>query len=342
VKPQLDVAKRRARLALQGAMRGFLWDLAAGTLESIPLQDDTLAVRLEGDIGIGRFRFTGRLGSRGSVFKAQHPERGTVAVKVLPKANITRVSDLMAINSEICAGRHLPRHPNIVHALGALHTAQDLAIVMEYAGHRSLHALLARHSADGGREPPPVQLVQSFLRQEAAAVLHLHRCWFCYRDLKPSNFVVSDDGQALRLTGTGLGERLCGPRQRLKHCCGSLPFVAPEVLALQRATRAEAAEGCDGLAADVWSLAANFIELGCGLNTVERMLDWTGACPSPAHLRLEELRGLPELWRGCRHKVHDCGLHDLISKMLQLSPASRPTIDHVAGPEGVGALLPRD
>ena len=50
-----------------------------------------------------------------------------------------------------------------------------------------------------------------------------------------------------------------------RGCCGTMPFVAPEVIL---------AEEYDGFSADVWSLGVLALEHQCGLNVLDRALNF--------------------------------------------------------------------
>merc|ERR1719326_1448347 len=83
---------------------------------------------------------------------------------------------------------------------------------------------------------------QKFTAQMVDAVQHLHAFGVCHRDLKLSNFLLTaplnDPDAALVLIDFSMATRSC----RASLCCGSVPYLAPEVL-----------KGSYGLERDVWS-----------------------------------------------------------------------------------------
>ncbi len=70
------------------------------------------------------------------------------------------------------------------------------------------------------------------LAQLCSAVAHVHDMGVVHRDVKAENVLVSVDGNTLLLADFGLSKRLTR-RQRAKCVCGTLQYMAPEVLAEQ-------------------------------------------------------------------------------------------------------------
>mmetsp|Transcript_73104 Transcript_73104/g.227920 ORF Transcript_73104/g.227920 Transcript_73104/m.227920 type:complete len:145 (+) Transcript_73104:1-435(+) len=124
--------------------------------------------------------------------------------------------------------------------------------------------------------------------------------------------------------------------QRLVHCCGSLPFAAPEVLRLQQQKKATA-QGYNGFAADVWSLAVNFVELTCGIYSMDRLLNWSPQPPADAAQRLCDLENFGQVWRQVPEKKTVPGLHRVMDNMLILPAEERWTISRVIR-EGLGLV----
>jgi len=82
--------------------------------------------------------------------------------------------------------------------------------------------------------------------QLVSALNYIHDIGVIHRDVKPDNILVGGSGKKLLLTDFGLSMWL-GKRQKTTSVCGTLPFMAPEVLA-------SSVEHPYGHSADFWSL----------------------------------------------------------------------------------------
>lgn len=329
--------KKKTARSLEAANDKIIWSLPGNVLESIPLVDETLVECSTQDrVGVGDFSITDQLGAGafGAVFKAQHPRHGACALKVVPKRCINTVRQLCMLHRELHIMGNLGAHPNVVRAHGALHSKANLILVMEYAGNMNLHAYALKMSKSTGEAVMRKDRVERFCQQEAAAVAHLHASMVCHRDLKPTNFIVTDDGASVRLADFGLSAIAFGPAEKLLHCCGSLPFAAPEVLRLQLDDASRAA-GYDGFAADIWSLAMNFVELACGLYSVEQLLDWVPKHPEDVVQRVQDMERFGEAWSRVP-ETPVAGLCSIVARMVAARPEERWTIFQVVGPEGLG------
>jgi protein kinase A len=69
---------------------------------------------------------------------------------------------------------------------------------------------------------------RSFLVQVVLALDHVHAKGFVYRDLKPENLLVREDGY-LRLTDFGFAKALKSG-ERAYTVCGTPDYLAPETL----------------------------------------------------------------------------------------------------------------
>jgi serine/threonine protein kinase len=73
---------------------------------------------------------------------------------------------------------------------------------------------------------------QMFFKQLISKVEYLHRKGVTHRDIKPENLLLMEDHKTLKISDFGLSTvfRHAGRERLLERRCGSLPYVAPEVL----------------------------------------------------------------------------------------------------------------
>eukprot|EP00929_Paragymnodinium_shiwhaense_P104486 TRINITY_DN6894_c0_g6_i1.p1 TRINITY_DN6894_c0_g6~~TRINITY_DN6894_c0_g6_i1.p1 ORF type:complete len:998 (+),score=241.90 TRINITY_DN6894_c0_g6_i1:102-3095(+) len=356
--------ERKQKMVLNLAVRRFVWSMPGNSLPTIPPVDSALYEWMEvpnrdddaganggnggggggaggdgGDRGrgavggVGPYVFTQLLGKGGfgCVFKARHPEQGTVAIKCIDKRSVKDANGLFSLDREFCTIRNLPKHKNVCHATAIFHGEQGLYVVMEYAGKLSLQDFTVLMKRDGYKSLPD-HLVTSFVSQEAAAVTHVHEAKVCHRDLKPKNFVVSDEEiPTLQLTDFGLAAIITGT-EMAKEACGSLPFCAPEVLRNNFMY-----SPYNGMAADVWSLGVNFLELLHGAWSIETFLNWVPSAPSGSENKVRDIERLETTIQKIPKKGPPA-FSVMIENMLKVWPEGRWNMAQVVGPEGLNLL----
>ncbi|CEM13189.1 unnamed protein product [Vitrella brassicaformis CCMP3155] len=159
------------------------------------------------------------------------------AIKIIDKTKISP-SERELLRSEMAIMRLL-RHPHVIHLQEILDTKGFLYLVMELVRGGELYDLLVTL----GRLPE--LQVNRIVRQLLSTVVYLHNCGIIHRDLKPENILLTDKttDADIKITDFGLST-LLNPSEKLRQPCGTLAYVAPEVLTL---------EGYDQKA-DVWSI----------------------------------------------------------------------------------------
>ena len=77
----------------------------------------------------------------------------------------------------------------------------------------------------------PIRQAQRYFGQLISAVDYLFDKGIAHRDLKPENILL-DDADNLKLTDFGMATlfKHKDAERKLTKCCGTLPYVAPEVL----------------------------------------------------------------------------------------------------------------
>ncbi|SYZ64465.1 mitogen-activated_protein_kinase_kinase_3 (plasmid) [Leishmania braziliensis MHOM/BR/75/M2904] len=113
-------------------------------------------------------------------------------------------------------------HPNIVKLEETYQDDACLSIVMEYLPGGSLQHHIDRQSVSEGE-------TRRIITQLLMAVEYIHEKGIVHRDLKPSNCLLSQNDLVVKIADFGLSV-FAGNEQCLTTCCGTLHFMAPEIL----------------------------------------------------------------------------------------------------------------
>jgi len=163
-------------------------------------------------------------GSFGVVYKVVHKTTNlTYAMKILDKSNIVSSNSLLRYTMTERNLLSYIKHPYIVSMQYAFQTPSHLVLVLEFCSNGNLQNLLRLTK----------RLNQDWSRLYAAEVLlalsYLHQRDTVYRDLKPENVVLDFEGHA-KLTDFGLSKEKVAGLNGTKSFCGSIAFMAPEVI----------------------------------------------------------------------------------------------------------------
>ncbi|XP_068772962.1 serine/threonine-protein kinase Chk1 isoform X1 [Struthio camelus] len=145
-----------------------------------------------------------------------------VAVKIV---DMKRAADCPEnIRKEICINKML-NHENVVKFYGHRREGATQYLFLEYC---SGGELFDRIEPDVGM---PEAEAQRFFQQLIAGVVYLHGIGITHRDIKPENLLL-DERDTLKISDFGLATvfRHNGRERRLNKMCGTLPYVAPELL----------------------------------------------------------------------------------------------------------------
>ncbi len=181
-------------------------------------------------------------GGTAQVYQAEHPERGTVALKVLrPRL----AQDPVAVKRFLREAEFGARvvHPNVVRTFDFGEADGVYYLALEWAAGEPLELFLTR----SGKLAPPV--AAKIIEQLGAALEEAHRAGIIHRDLKPANIMYDPAEQRTRLLDFGIArDAEIGAEERLTRAgffVGTLQYVAPEALSGELV----------GEQADVYSLA---------------------------------------------------------------------------------------
>jgi len=210
-----------------------------------------LGVGLTGSVYKAWRKVDGSRRSSRMLIKTQGEEEGAakyaaVAVKVMDKAKILEINETAHVVQESKIMKSVSKHPFIVSMLESFQTPSAMFIVMEYASGRDMFFMI--------HERGTLSLFQTraYVTQVTLALDHVHSKGFIYRDLKPENLLIREDGY-LRLTDFGFAKAL-KPGERAYTVCGTPDYLAPETLRQQ---------GCNR-AADFWAIGVLLFEMMTG------------------------------------------------------------------------------
>ncbi len=188
------------------------------------MSEDSLVGRV-----IAGYRLAKYIGQGGTatVYKAEHPERGAAAVKILRSR---LAGDPVAVKRFLREAEYGSRviHPNIVktYDYGATDGLHYLAL--EWAQGEPLAEFVNR----SGRLAPP--LVATIVEQLGGALGAAHAAGIIHRDLKPANIMYDPATQTAKLLDFGIArDAELSPEERLTRAgffVGTLQYVAPETL----------------------------------------------------------------------------------------------------------------
>ncbi|KAI6213966.1 hypothetical protein M3Y94_00213800 [Aphelenchoides besseyi] len=192
-------------------------------------------------------------GGFGKVFLARkntHPDSGQLfAIKILKKAQITRSSkDTAHTKTERSILEQVVKNPFICNLCYAFQTAGKLYLVLEYLSGGELFTHLENQGVvteDSAR---------FYLAEITIALQHLHGLGIAYRDLKPENIMLDSTGH-VKLTDFGLSKEKLGESDVKTYTfCGTVDYMAPEVVLRTG----------HGRAADWWSLGTLLYDMLMG------------------------------------------------------------------------------
>jgi serine/threonine protein kinase len=115
------------------------------------------------------------------------------------------------------------KHPFIVRLHCAFQTKARLFMVMDYCGGGDIGHVLQREKR------LTEEAARVYLAEVLLAIEELHSREIIYRDLKPDNVVLDDQGHAM-LTDFGLSKEGVSDSDSTLSFCGSVAYLAPEML----------------------------------------------------------------------------------------------------------------
>lgn len=166
-------------------------------------------------------------GGTATVYRAEHPERGVAAVKIL-RSRLAQ--DPVAVKRFLREAEYGARvsHPNIVRTYDYGQADGLHYLALEWADGEPLAEFVNR----SGHLAP--LLVAKIVEQIGAALTAAHRAGIIHRDLKPANIMYNPAEQTAKLLDFGIArDAELNPEERLTRAgffVGTLQYVAPETL----------------------------------------------------------------------------------------------------------------
>ena len=167
-------------------------------------------------------------GGTSSVYRAEHPQHGTVAVKVLrEKLRQDRTAVARFVREAKFGGRVV--HPNVVRTIEIGEAGPGMHfLAIEWVNGELLERYAKKHS------PLPPNEVADIVAQIADAVQAAHDVGIVHRDLKPENVMYDPASRQVKLLDFGIAmdaEQTSDERlTRAGFFVGTLMYVAPEAL----------------------------------------------------------------------------------------------------------------
>ncbi|XP_055495977.1 ribosomal protein S6 kinase alpha-2 isoform X2 [Leucoraja erinacea] len=164
-------------------------------------------------------------GSYGKVFlvkKIKGSDAGQLyAMKVLKKATL-KVRDRVRSKMERDILAEV-NHPFIVKLHYAFQTEGKLYLILDFLRGGDLFTRLSKEVMFTEED------VKFYLAELALALDHLHGLGIIYRDLKPENVLLDEDGH-IKITDFGLSKEAVDHDKRAYSFCGTIEYMAPEVV----------------------------------------------------------------------------------------------------------------
>ena len=178
---------------------------------------------------IAGYRLLERVGEGGTaeVYRAEHPERGPCAFKVLRSRLASDPTAVKRFLREAGYGSRV-RHVGVVQTYDYGEAEGLYYLALEWADGQPLAEFLHRNG------PLAPTLVAQLVGQLATALDTAHRAGIIHRDLKPENIMYDPETERVKLLDFGIArDAELPPEERLTRTgffVGTLQYVAPEAL----------------------------------------------------------------------------------------------------------------
>jgi serine/threonine-protein kinase len=244
-------------------------------------------------------------GGTSSVYLAEHPNHGTVALKVLREKLRQDKTAVARFVREAKYGARV-KHPNVVETIEIGQAANGLHfLAIEWAQGEILERYAKQHA------PLPRDDVATIVAQIAAGVQAAHDAGIVHRDLKPENVMYDPKARRVKLLDFGIAtDTQASSDERLTRAgffVGTLMYIAPEALSGEIVTAA----------ADQYSLATIAYFL------LTRCLPYSAKAPREMFTQLLTMPPIPLKEAGEGEFNFATALDAVVMRALSRSPANR-------------------
>ncbi|KAJ5073490.1 non-specific serine/threonine protein kinase [Anaeramoeba ignava] len=195
-------------------------------------------------------------------------------LKLIKKNSISNDKDLQRLFAEKTILCEI-KNPFIVQLHHSFLTETDFCFLIDYINGGDLYQILNYVHSFTENE------IKFFAAELILALKAIHKANYIYRDLKPENILIDRTGH-IHLTDFGVSKKL-EKNERTNSFCGSLEYLAPEVLKNQKY----------GFEIDFWSLGMVLYEMFYGIppfysqnlremqkNILNQEVNFEGVCSS--------------------------------------------------------------
>ena len=158
-------------------------------------------------------------GTFGKVYLAVYMGK-SFAVKILSKMKVLQLKQIQHIQNEknILASIE---HPFIVNLVESFQDNQNLYLVFDLVQGGEIFRLLRKEN-----NTFPNDVVLFYASELTLALSYLHSQSIAYRDMKPENLLVANDGH-IRITDFGFAKKI---EDKTYTLCGTPDYLAPEII----------------------------------------------------------------------------------------------------------------
>ena len=261
-------------------------------------------IKVTGEIQIRKYN-KGRLLGKGGFAKCYEficSENNKIfAAKVVTKSSLVKSRAKQKLISEIKIHKSL-HHPQIVAFEHYFEDTENVYILLEMCQNQTLNELLKRRKRLTEIE------VQCYIVQLIKALKYLHSHRVIHRDLKLGNLFLTEKME-LKVGDFGLATKLDFEGERKRTVCGTPNYIAPEIL-----------DGKTGHSyeVDIWSLGVIIYTLIIGKPPFETR-----------DVKTTYKRIKMNAYTFPENAIISEAAKNLISQILVLDPAKRPTLDQI-------------